>query len=70
MAIRVFADSTADPAAFIQAVEVVRDKFSLRELVMVGDRGMITSARIRALKLAGGHRSRALARVSDDHRVC
>ena len=52
VAIRVFAGSTADSAAFIQAVEVVRGKFSLRELFMVGDRGMITAARIRALKLA------------------
>ena len=33
---------------------MVRGKFGLRELVMVGDRGMITSARIRALKDLGG----------------
>jgi hypothetical protein len=54
VAIRVFPGNTADPAAFIQAVDVVRGKFALRELVMVGDRGMITSARIRALKDLGG----------------
>jgi hypothetical protein len=30
-------------------VDVVRDKFGLAQMVMVGDRGMITSARIRAL---------------------
>jgi len=30
-------------------VDVARDKFSLRDMVMVGDRGMITSARIAAL---------------------
>jgi Transposase DDE domain len=54
VAIRVFTGNTADPAAFIQAADVVRGKFDLRELVMVGDRGMITSARIRALKDAGG----------------
>jgi hypothetical protein len=53
-AIRVFAGNTADPAAFIEAVEVVRGKFGLDSLVMVGDRGMITSARIRALKEATG----------------
>ena len=69
VAIRVFAGSTADPAAFIQAVEVVRGKFSLRELVMVGDQAMITSARIRALKLASGHRSRALAAFDPSCRV-
>ena len=31
---------------------VVRDKFGLRDMVMVGDRGMITSARIAALNQA------------------
>jgi Transposase DDE domain len=50
VAIRVFAGNTADPVAFTEAVNLVRGKFALRELVMVGDRGMITSARIRALK--------------------
>ena len=54
VAIRVFEGNTADPAAFIQAVEVVRGKFGLNDLIMVGDRGMITSARIRALKELGG----------------
>jgi hypothetical protein len=54
VAIRVFAGNTADPTSFIEAVEVVRDKFGLRELVMVGDRGMITSARIEALRELGG----------------
>src|SRR6266545_3501314 len=45
VAVRVFAGNTADPAAFIDAVEMVRDKFKLTDLVMVGDRGMITAAR-------------------------
>ena len=54
VAVRVFAGNTADPAAFVQAVEVIRDRFGLRQLVMVGDRGMITSARIEALKELGG----------------
>ena len=54
VAVRVFAGNTADPAAFVEAVEVVREKFGLRQLVMVGDRGMITSARIEALKELGG----------------
>ena len=49
IAVRVFAGNTADPAAFITAVEVVRTRFGLTNLVMVGDRGMITSARIGAL---------------------
>ena len=49
VAIRGFAGNTADPTAFIAAVEVVRTKFGLNRLTMVGDRGMITSARIDAI---------------------
>ena len=54
VAVRVFPGNTGDPAAFTQIVTVVRDKFALRDMVMVGDRGMITSARIAALNQAGG----------------
>jgi hypothetical protein len=50
VAIRVFAGNTADPTAFIDAVNIVRDKFKLTTMVMVGDRGMITAARIDALR--------------------
>jgi hypothetical protein len=50
VAIRVFAGNTADPTAFTEAVRTVREDFHLDNLVMVGDRGMITSARIAALK--------------------
>ncbi|HET9117264.1 MAG TPA: IS1634 family transposase, partial [Pseudonocardiaceae bacterium] len=54
VAIRVFPGNTADPTAFTEAVEVVRTKFRIAELTLVGDRGMITSARIEALKKLGG----------------
>ena len=54
VAVRVFPGNTADPTAFGQAVEVVRTRFGLTQMVMVGDRGMITSARIGALKDLGG----------------
>jgi len=50
VAIRVFPGNTADPTAFQQITVVVREQFGLTHLVMVGDRGMITSARIGALK--------------------
>jgi hypothetical protein len=50
VAVRVFEGSTADPNAFVDAAQIVRDRFGLRQMVMVGDRGMITSARIDALK--------------------
>jgi hypothetical protein len=49
VAVRVFPGNTGDPAAFTAITGVVRDKFRLAQMVMVGDRGMITSARIRAL---------------------
>ena len=49
VAVRVFPGNTGDPAAFTEIVTVVREKFGLAQMVMVGDRGMITSARIRAL---------------------
>jgi len=49
VAVRVFPGNTGDPGAFTAIVDVVREKFGLQEMVMVGDRGMITSARIRAL---------------------
>ena len=50
VAVRVFAGNTADPTAFTDIVEVVRTGFGLDRLVLVGDRGMITSARIQALR--------------------
>jgi hypothetical protein len=49
VAVRVFPGSTGDPAAFTAITDVLRDKFGLAKMVMVGDRGMITSARIAAL---------------------
>src|SRR6266511_2506537 len=53
VAIRVFAGNTGDPTAFIDAVKIVREKFGLTKMVMVGDRGMITTARIDALRKSG-----------------
>ncbi len=54
IAVEVFAGNTADPTAFISAVDAVRDRFGLSSVVMVGDRGMITSARIEAIRALGG----------------
>jgi len=53
VAVRVFPGNTADPAAFTEIVEVIRTRFGLTRLVLVGDRGMITSARIDALRELG-----------------
>jgi hypothetical protein len=72
VAVRVFAGHTGDPATFTEAVEVVREKFHISEAVMVGDRGMITSARIRALKELPGMawltclRAPAIKKLADD----
>jgi Transposase DDE domain len=52
VAVRVFPGNTGDPASFTEIVKVVREKFGLEKMVMVGDRGMITSARISALNTA------------------
>jgi transposase len=54
VAVEVFAGNTADPTAFISAAAMVRTRFGLKEVVMVGDRGMITTARIEMLKEIGG----------------
>jgi hypothetical protein len=50
VAVRVFDGSTADPVAFTQIVTVIRHRLGIQQLVLVGDRGMITSARIDALR--------------------
>ena len=50
VAVRVLPGNSGDPAAFTEITEVVRNKFGLRKMVMVGDRGMITTARIQALR--------------------
>jgi hypothetical protein len=54
VAIKVFEGNTADPTAFIDAVQMVQDRFGLTQLVMVGDRGMITNARICAIRADTG----------------
>jgi len=50
VAVRVFTGNTGDPKTFPEAVDAVRGTFGLRQMIMVGDRGMITSARIADLR--------------------
>jgi Transposase DDE domain len=52
VAVRVLPGNTGDPAAFTEVVKDMREKFRLAQMVMVGDRGMITKARIGALNTA------------------
>ena len=72
VAVRAFPGNTGDPTTFIEAVQVVRGKLGISEVVMVGDRGMITSARIKALKEIPGMawitclRAPALKKLADD----
>jgi transposase len=46
VAIEVFSGNTADPATFTAQVNTIRKRFGLTRVVLVGDRGMITSKRI------------------------
>lgn len=54
IAVRVVPGNTADPAAFTSIAGEIKDLAGVEDMVMVGDRGMITSARIRALAELGG----------------
>ncbi|HYA51306.1 MAG TPA: IS1634 family transposase [Streptosporangiaceae bacterium] len=54
VAVRVFTGNTGDPKTFPEAVDAVRGTFGLQQMIMVGDRGMITSARIKALREVEG----------------
>jgi hypothetical protein len=54
VAVEVFDGNTADPATLTNQVGKLKQRFGLSRVVLVGDRGMITSARIEAdLKPAG-----------------
>jgi hypothetical protein len=54
VAIEVFPGNTADPTAFVAGAGKVKERFGPTDVVLVGDRGMITSARIDAVREAGG----------------
>jgi transposase len=47
VAVEVFAGNTSDPKTVAAQVNKLRQRFGLQDVVLVGDRGMITSARIR-----------------------
>jgi hypothetical protein len=72
VAVRVFPGNTADPTAFTTIVQAVKDTFKLKDMVMVGDRGMITSARVHELRELGGFgwvtalRAPAIAALASD----
>ena len=54
VAVEVFEGNTADPTTLSTQIDKLKERFGLSRVVLVGDRGMITSARIRdELKPAG-----------------
>jgi hypothetical protein len=54
VAVRVFEGNTSDSRSFVDAISAVRDRFGLQNVTMVGDRGMITNARIADLQALPG----------------
>jgi len=47
VAVEVFEVNTADPHTVNSVISKLRERFALKRIVLVGDRGMLTSARIR-----------------------
>ncbi len=54
VAVDVFEGNLADPSTVAAEVDKVKNRFGIADVVLVGDRGMLTSARIAALQEAGG----------------
>jgi transposase len=46
-AVEVFPGNTGDPATVAAQIKKIKDRFSLERVIIVGDRGMITEARLR-----------------------
>ena len=60
VAVEVFEGNTADPKTVATQIGKLRERFGLKEVVLVGDRGMLTQARIEA-------ELRPQARIGVDH---
>ncbi|HEY5434296.1 MAG TPA: IS1634 family transposase [Candidatus Limnocylindrales bacterium] len=54
VAVEAFPGNTTDPATVEAQIEKLRVRFGLTDIVLVGDRGMLTSARIERLRETGG----------------
>ena len=50
VAVSVYAGNTGDPTTVAEQVEKLREKFALRRVVLVGDRGMLTQPQVNKLK--------------------
>jgi hypothetical protein len=53
VAVAVVPGNTGDPATVPATVETLRTRFGLERIILVGDRGMLTSARIETVRAAG-----------------
>ena len=70
VAVEVVPGDTADPATVPATVEKLKGRFGLTDVVLVGDRGMLTSARIEGLRAEGlgwisSLRAPAIRRLAD-----
>ena len=54
VAVSVYAGNTGDPTTVADQIEKLREKFGLKRVVMVGDRGMLTQPQIEKLKAHAG----------------
>ena len=54
VAVSVFEGNTSDSLTFLPAVQRVRERFGLAQVVMVGDRGMVSQKAIDELRGQGG----------------
>jgi Transposase DDE domain len=71
VAVSVVPGNTADPSTMPATLATLRERFGLASVVLVGDRGMLTSARIETLRVAGfdwvsALRGPAIARLAAD----
>lgn len=53
LAVRVFAGNTSDPTTVAAQIEILTKRFSIEDVIFVGDRGMVKSAGKKALDQAG-----------------
>jgi transposase len=54
VSVSVYEGDTGDPTTLMEQAKKVRDDFGVTEMVLVGDRGMITQKQIDELRAAGG----------------
>jgi transposase len=73
VAVEVFSGNTADPATVAPQVSKLKSRFAIEQIAWVGDRGMITSARIRNVLQPSGMdwisslRAPQIAQLAQEH---